>query len=194
MTPVKPAVTLALALLPACATIPPAPIGWDHLPLQVLASSELSQCQSATLHEALAWWESQLNRDLFEEIRMVDSSHAAVNGLPREGVIGVSASPLGTPETLAESTIFYAPDDGRLHSVDLRIAACDARQVRHELGHALSLPHSLETDNIMLEHHDESAMTITPAQVQAVLIGTYTRLAITKPRAGSSRVLGTVKP
>jgi hypothetical protein len=184
------AVLAASLLASGCAGYlrPPAapPRSWDELPVGLAISSELDRCQIDTVLAAVALLESRVGRGRLFEVRVVGPDHLAVNGLPGWHTVGVSAGPLGDPETLDEAHIHIDPSDGRIHSVDVRLGPCSLRAYAHELGHALGLDHASLEGNLMGREHDPGAMELTDAQVEAVLVGTVTRLALKPPPAGKS--------
>lgn len=188
MTRLLPVISIALA---GCAHAAPIQRNWDHMPLDLVLSGALSNCQVDTMHSAVEWMEARLQRDVFT-IRMVPADHPLANGILRYGVVAVTNDPLSKPENMDE-TYLVSDLDGRMFSAEIRVGACDLRSYCHELAHALGLDDLAEPDNLMSDGRYQS-MELTHAQVEAILIGTVTRLAITKPIPRESSVQATVKP
>lgn len=183
---------MLLASLVGCAGVQRPARSWDEFPLQLALSSELSNCQVETMHAAAERLEQIIGRDLFE-LRMVPVGHLAVNGLPAYRVVGVSPGRLSSPMALDDTTVHFDEADGRMHSADIRVGQCSLRAYLHELAHALGLDHVEARGLLMREEHDESAMELPPAAIQAVLIGTVTRKALTQPMPRRVEIMATKK-
>jgi hypothetical protein len=180
--------TMLVALsLAGCATLPAPKLSHDDFPRVLALSDALSDCQIHAMHDAVSWFERVTGEDLFE-IRLVPSDSLAVNGLPPYGWLAVTGDPRGTPEAISDTVVYYDERDGRIHSAETRLSPCPStREARHETGHLLGLPDLIDTPGQLMDReHDETAMTITPAQVSAILSGSWSRMALKEPKASGS--------
>lgn len=189
----RPALLHALCAiaLAGCATIPPPAKSFDSWPVRLLLADSLNSCQLHTMHESASWLEREAGQRLFD-VELVPSSSAHVNGLPGLGVIGVSPGPRSTPEALDDARVFFAPEDGRIHSCSVVLRECPTtREGVHELLHCGGAEHVSDPRNVMAAEHNEAAMELTAEQVSAILAGEWSRLALKPPTPRAAEVRAT---
>lgn len=133
--------------------IPEMTLRWQVgvLPVDVLASSNLSGCQFNAIEVGAEQWENEVGAELFH-IAPVSADHDAFDGAAPEGTIAAESASL-KPPTVGLATIWHSPDR-IIRSVRVQLDeenGCDLvdRVAAHELGHALGLEHAAHPDCLL---------------------------------------------
>lgn len=107
-------------------------------PVHVQASSLLPDECLAALDDAVAFWRAQ---GVSMELTVVDPGTPSLNGIAVPGVVGVLPGKLATaPNIVHGETVYYHSVGGDILAAEITLASCDARAVRHEVGHSLMGP------------------------------------------------------